>query len=94
MLPFTLTRAQIEDVREPNMNTHDQAAGVDSSNMYLITVTIVTTVLPLLFDSYVLGITLSKTYHHAKEMREIKQRSVTGVLLRDGIALYFCLFPS
>lgn len=50
--------------------------------------------MPLLFDSYVFGITLFKTYHHARQMREVKQRSITEVLLRDGIVSYSSLFPS
>lgn len=49
--------------------------------------------MPLLFDSYVFGITLFKTYHQAKEMRELKQRSITELLLRDGTALYLFLLP-
>ncbi|EIM85378.1 uncharacterized protein STEHIDRAFT_111971 [Stereum hirsutum FP-91666 SS1] len=53
----------------------------------LLIAQIVVVVMPLLFDSYVFGVTLFKTYHQAKEMRELKQRSITELLLRDGTTL-------
>ncbi|EIM82967.1 uncharacterized protein STEHIDRAFT_160579 [Stereum hirsutum FP-91666 SS1] len=50
---------------------------------------IVTAVLPLAFDAYVFGITVFKTYGHVTQMRKQGQRSITEVLLRDGILYFF-----
>lgn len=41
-------------------------------------------VLALLFDAYVFGVTVYKTYGHAMQMRARGERGLTGVLLRDG----------
>lgn len=38
----------------------------------------------VVFDTLVLGLTMIKTYNHAKEMQRLGQLSVTQVLLRDG----------
>lgn len=41
-------------------------------------------VLALVFDAFVFGVTVYKTYGHAMEMRARGERGLTGVLLRDG----------
>ncbi|EIM81893.1 uncharacterized protein STEHIDRAFT_161249 [Stereum hirsutum FP-91666 SS1] len=42
----------------------------------------------VVFDTLVLGLTMIKTYDHAKEMQRLGQLSVTQVLLRDGVMYY------
>lgn len=41
-------------------------------------------VISLVLDTLVFAITLIKTYRHFLEMREHNQRSLTGLLMRDG----------
>ncbi|EIM86080.1 uncharacterized protein STEHIDRAFT_111622 [Stereum hirsutum FP-91666 SS1] len=53
---------------------------------------IVVVALPLVLDTLVFAITLIKLYRHFLEMRGYNQRSLSGLLLRDGILYFFVVF--
>ncbi|EIM91102.1 uncharacterized protein STEHIDRAFT_107732 [Stereum hirsutum FP-91666 SS1] len=53
--------------------------------------TIVTAVLPLLFDTFVFGVTVLKTYRHAIQMYKNGRNSITDILLRDVASVNLAL---
>lgn len=59
------------------------------SSLTLAPAIIATVILPFVFDSFVFGVTIFKTYQHALEMRRHGHISIAEVLLRDG-KIYQC----
>lgn len=63
--------------------------GFEKSHLYMVRIRLVAgSLLPIIFDTIVLILTIKRTLRHTEDMRRMQQSSITRLLLRDGMSAH------
>lgn len=81
-------------IRNPLFNT-TLPDGFVKSHLHIVLIRLIArSILPVIFDTIIIFLTIKKTLRHTADMRRMKQSSITELILRDGTYIHVLISPS
>lgn len=75
-------------IRNPLSNTA-LPDGFVKSHLHVVLIRLIArSILPVIFDTIIIFLTIKKTLRHTADMRRMQQTSITELILRDGTYIY------